>query len=85
MDPALYQAAEEWAAVFNRLPPSAVGEVISEAAADEYVDERGLYGSPERIEKQWTAWEDSGITGFTVSTDQEEALRLMARLTDRSR
>src|ERR1700722_3950129 len=57
----------------------------TDAVPDEYVDERGLYGSPERIEKQWTAWEDSGITGFTVSTDQEEALRLMARLADRSR
>jgi hypothetical protein len=40
VDPSLYQAAEEWAAVFNSLPPAAVGEVISEAAADEYVDER---------------------------------------------
>jgi hypothetical protein len=40
VDPALYQAAEAWAAVFNSLPPAAVADVIAEAAADEYVDER---------------------------------------------
>jgi F420-dependent oxidoreductase-like protein len=51
-----------------------------EAVPDEYVDEGGLYGSPERIGKRWTAWEESGITGFTVSTEQDEALRLMSQL-----
>lgn len=50
------------------------------AIPDEYVDEAGLYGSVKRIEERWTAWADSGITGFTVSTDQEEALELMADL-----
>jgi F420-dependent oxidoreductase-like protein len=55
-------------------------EEAIDAVPDEYVDERALYGSPDRIEKRWRAWEDSGITGFTVRTDQEEALRLMSRL-----
>jgi len=55
-------------------------EEAIDAVPDEYVDEGGLYGSPERIATRWKAWADSGITGFTVSTEQEEALRLMARL-----
>ncbi|MGI9614784.1 MAG: LLM class F420-dependent oxidoreductase [Acidimicrobiales bacterium] len=49
-----------------------------DAIPDEYVDEAGLYGSIERIEKRWEAWADSGITGFVVNTDQEEAVQLMA-------
>ena len=51
-----------------------------EAIPDEYVDEGGLYGSIKRIEQRWAAWADSGITGFTVVTDQEEAIQLMADL-----
>jgi F420-dependent oxidoreductase-like protein len=54
-----------------------------EAEPDEYVDESGLYGSPQRITARWAAWEESGLTGFTVSTDQDEALRLMVRLANR--
>ncbi|MEM7287486.1 MAG: LLM class F420-dependent oxidoreductase [Actinomycetota bacterium] len=48
------------------------------AIPDEYVDDAGLYGSVERIEKRWESWADSGITGFTVNTHQEEAVELMA-------
>ena len=51
-----------------------------DAIPDEYVDEAGLYGSVKRIEERWPAWADSGITGFTVVTDQEEAVELMADL-----
>jgi F420-dependent oxidoreductase-like protein len=54
-----------------------------DAVPDEYVDQSGLYGSPQRITARWAAWEESGITGFTVSTDQDEALRLMIRLANR--
>ena len=50
------------------------------AIPDEYVDDAGLYGSVDRIEKRWEAWADSGITGFTVNTHQEEAVELMADL-----
>ena len=49
-----------------------------DAIPDEYVDEAGLYGSIERIEKRWEAWADSGITGFIVTTNQDEAIQLMA-------
>jgi hypothetical protein len=52
-----------------------------DAIPDEYVDEAGLYGSVKRIEERWGAWADSGITGFTVVTDSEEAIQLMADLT----
>jgi F420-dependent oxidoreductase-like protein len=55
-------------------------EEAIDAVPDEFVDEGGLYGSPERIATRWQAWEDSGITGFTVSTEQEDSMRLMARL-----
>ena len=51
-----------------------------DAIPDEYVDEAGLYGSVKRIEERWEAWADSGITGFRVQTDQEEAVELMADL-----
>ncbi|MPY91593.1 MAG: LLM class F420-dependent oxidoreductase [Acidimicrobiia bacterium] len=45
---------------------------------DDYVDERCLVGSPERIRERYAAWADSGATGLTVSADQPEALELMA-------
>jgi alkanesulfonate monooxygenase SsuD/methylene tetrahydromethanopterin reductase-like flavin-dependent oxidoreductase (luciferase family) len=51
-----------------------------EAVPDEFVEEAGLYGTPKRITARWKAWEESGLTGFTVTTDQDEALRLMSRL-----
>jgi F420-dependent oxidoreductase-like protein len=54
-----------------------------DAVPDEYVDQSGLYGSAQRITARWEAWEESGITGFTVSTDQDDALRLMIRLANR--
>ncbi|MFM7536863.1 MAG: LLM class F420-dependent oxidoreductase [Acidimicrobiales bacterium] len=50
------------------------------AVPDEYVDERSLVGSPDRIRSRWGAWADSGITGFTVTTRQPAALELMAEL-----
>lgn len=47
---------------------------------DEYVDDRCLVGTPERIRERYAAWADSGITGLTVATDQAEAIELMADL-----
>jgi alkanesulfonate monooxygenase SsuD/methylene tetrahydromethanopterin reductase-like flavin-dependent oxidoreductase (luciferase family) len=54
-----------------------------DAVPDEFVDEAGLYGTPRRITARWKAWEESGITGFTVSADQDDALRLMSGLATR--
>jgi hypothetical protein len=39
-DPVLYEAALEWAALFNSMPPEAVGEVIAESGNEEYFDDR---------------------------------------------
>ncbi|MEM7342267.1 MAG: LLM class F420-dependent oxidoreductase [Actinomycetota bacterium] len=50
----------------------------ADAIPDEYVDEAGLYGSIARIESRWEAWADSGITGFTVTSNDEDAIQLMA-------
>jgi F420-dependent oxidoreductase-like protein len=51
-----------------------------EAVPDEYCDEQCLAGTPARIRERYRAWEDSGITGLTIRTDQDEALELMAEL-----
>jgi alkanesulfonate monooxygenase SsuD/methylene tetrahydromethanopterin reductase-like flavin-dependent oxidoreductase (luciferase family) len=50
-----------------------------EAVPDEFVDQGALIGDKVRIQKRFRDWEDSGITGFTVSGN-EQALRLMAEL-----
>ena len=51
-----------------------------EEVPDEYVDEGALVGPKERIRERFRAWEDSGITGFTVNTDQPETMEFMAEL-----
>lgn len=55
------------------------GEAI-EAVPDEYCDEAALVGPPERIRSRFKAWADSGATGLTINTQQDEALELMAEL-----
>jgi F420-dependent oxidoreductase-like protein len=55
------------------------GEAI-EAVPDEYCDEGSLVGPPARIRERYKAWADSGLTGLTINSDQEEALELMAEL-----
>ena len=49
-----------------------------EAIPDEYVDEQILTGTPARIRERYRAWEDSGLTGLSIRTDQDQALELMA-------
>ena len=44
---------------------------------DEFVDQGALVGDRQRIQKRFKDWEDSGITGLTISGD-EQAVRLMA-------
>jgi len=48
------------------------------AVPDEFVDQGALVGPEPRIRKRFRAWEDSGVSGLTVSGD-EQALRLMAQ------
>lgn len=51
------------------------------AVPDEYVDEGGLYGPPDRITRQWRAhFEGLPFTGVTVQSNQDEAFELMAEL-----
>lgn len=50
-----------------------------EAVPDEFVDQGALIGDRQRIQKRFRDWEDSGITGMTISGD-EQALRLMAEV-----
>lgn len=53
-----------------------------EAAAtvpDEFVDQGALVGDAQRIKARYQAWEDSGVTGMTISGN-EEAIRLMAQV-----
>ena len=50
------------------------------AVPDEYVDEGGLFGSPQRIRERLQPWLSCGITGLTVTSEQEDALVLMADL-----
>ncbi len=47
------------------------------AVPDEFVDQGALIGDRQRIANRFRDWEDSGITGMTISGN-EEALRLMA-------
>ena len=47
------------------------------AVPDEFVDEGSLVGPRERIKNRFRDWEDSGVSGLTVSGD-EEAIRFMA-------
>ena len=50
------------------------------AVPDEYVDQGALIGPPARIRERFRAWEDLGVDGLTLHTEQDEALELMAKL-----
>jgi hypothetical protein len=50
------------------------------AVPDEYIDEGALLGPPARIRERFRAWEDSGATGLTLHTSQDQALELLADL-----
>jgi len=50
------------------------------AVPDAYIDEGALLGPPARIRERFRAWQDSGATGLTLHTSQDEALRLLADL-----
>jgi alkanesulfonate monooxygenase SsuD/methylene tetrahydromethanopterin reductase-like flavin-dependent oxidoreductase (luciferase family) len=50
------------------------------AVPDEYLDDGGLIGSPQRIKERLQPWLSCGITSLTVNSEQDEALELMADL-----
>ena len=47
---------------------------------DDFIDEGALVGPRDRIRERFRAWADSGATGLTVATQQDEAIELMAEL-----
>jgi alkanesulfonate monooxygenase SsuD/methylene tetrahydromethanopterin reductase-like flavin-dependent oxidoreductase (luciferase family) len=51
-----------------------------DAVPDEFCDEMALVGPPARIRERYRPWAECGITGLTVSTEQPEAMELMATL-----
>ena len=57
-------------------------EEAAAAVPDEFLDETALIGPAERIRERYRRWADDPITGITVSTDQPEALELMAELAE---
>jgi F420-dependent oxidoreductase-like protein len=50
------------------------------AVPDNFIDEGALVGRRDRIRERFRAWADSGATGLTVATQQDEAIELMADL-----
>jgi alkanesulfonate monooxygenase SsuD/methylene tetrahydromethanopterin reductase-like flavin-dependent oxidoreductase (luciferase family) len=50
------------------------------AVPDDYIDEAALLGPAARIRERFRAWEESGATGLTLHTAQDEALELLADL-----
>ena len=50
-----------------------------DAVPDEFVDQGALIGDRQRIQNRFRDWENSGITGLTITGD-EQALRMMAEV-----
>ncbi len=48
------------------------------AVPDEYLDEGGLIGSPDRIRERFVRWRDAGFTLLRLSIGSEEAMRVVA-------
>src|SRR5262245_11325911 len=53
-------------------------EEAAAAVPDEWVDAKSLVGPPVRIKQRYRAWEESGLTGWTVRSKQPEAVEMMA-------
>ena len=49
------------------------------AVPDEFVDSGALIGPKDRIAERFRAWEDSGVTGLTISGNSE-AIKTMAEV-----
>ncbi|MDX1648499.1 MAG: LLM class F420-dependent oxidoreductase [Myxococcota bacterium] len=57
-------------------------EEAVDAVPDAYVDDGALVGPEARIRERFRAWRDSGATGLTLHTSQDEALELLADLAE---
>jgi F420-dependent oxidoreductase-like protein len=54
-------------------------EEATAAVPDEWVDAKSLVGPPARIKSRYPAWAESGVTGLSVRTKQDEAVEVMAQ------
>jgi F420-dependent oxidoreductase-like protein len=79
------QGFPEAAARIQELYLAGRKEEATAAVPDELIDLRALVGPPERIRERYRAWRDSGATGLLIRTNQEEAIELMAQVTETSR
>jgi F420-dependent oxidoreductase-like protein len=52
------------------------------AVPDEYVDQAALIGPADRLRERFRAWQELGVDGLTLHTEQDEALELMAKLAE---
>ena len=50
------------------------------AVPDEYIDDEGLMGPPDRIRERWGRWRDSGLTVLSISTPNDEAVEVVGSL-----
>jgi F420-dependent oxidoreductase-like protein len=55
-------------------------EEAAAAVPDEYIDDEGLIGSPERIKERWKRWRDSGVTSMCFTNANPDFIDLMASL-----
>ncbi|MBV1879057.1 MAG: LLM class F420-dependent oxidoreductase [Pseudomonadales bacterium] len=55
-------------------------EEAANTVPDEYIDDAALIGSKQRIKERYQPWVETGFTGLTIGTGQEEAIRYMAQL-----
>jgi F420-dependent oxidoreductase-like protein len=53
-------------------------EEAAAAVPDEWVDAKSLVGPTARIKQRYRAWEDSGLTGLTVRSEDLQAIEVMA-------
>jgi F420-dependent oxidoreductase-like protein len=50
------------------------------AVPDDYIDDEGLMGPPDRIRERWGRWRDSGLTILSISTPNDEAVEVIGSL-----
>jgi len=50
------------------------------AVPDDYIDDEGLLGPPDRIRERWGRWRDSGLTILSISTPNDEAVEVIGSL-----
>jgi len=57
-------------------------EEAIDAVPDEVIDATALVGPPARIRERYRPWADSIATGLIIRTEQDEAIRLMAEISE---